>query len=257
MKYMQIHTDPVCSRPHRWSACMRMYLPVCCAYVVHMLNVCCMYVHMCAYLYVSMRLATFAAKNTCTYAHTYTYSTSYMHIHFKYKQTYARHKAVHILFVFIRICMYMSVSCLYLMQYRMYVKNYVKPCLYQRPLHVCACIYLYLLEIRGCIGWRGEDNWDGYRSYSSSVQSIAGIASTVPGHSRIFTGIWPWPYSAPRVDVVPLAGRPRPPRALLLHTPQRKYSMIPPAASLFWNWWTFDLILQTAWDTGRYFMICT
>ena len=118
-----------------------------CAYVVHMSCICvhiyvlcCMYVHMCAHLYVSMRLALFPAKNTCTYAHTYTYSSSYMHINFKYMQKYIPHKAVHIRYVFACICMYMSVSCVYPVQY-LYVSEKLCFCSPVQVSTACMCMY--------------------------------------------------------------------------------------------------------------------
>jgi hypothetical protein len=135
---------------------------------VHISVLCCMYVHMCAYLYVSMRLALLAAKNTCRYAHTCTYSSSYMHIHFKYIQKYITHKSVHMLYVFACICLYMYVSCVYPVQYQ-YVSEKLCFCisctfLHKFQLHVCACIILYLLEIR--LKRRGITGMD--RSYSNS-----------------------------------------------------------------------------------------
>ena len=123
---------------------------------IHIFIVCCMYVHVCAYLYVSMRLALFGK---------FLLQKIYAHMHIHTHTTYHTctyifntSKHMHDIKQYVS-CMYMHVSvciCIYLVyilcSISMYLKNYVFACLYKFQLHVCAFIYFYLLEIRCCIG---------------------------------------------------------------------------------------------------------
>ncbi len=65
-------------------------------------------------------------------------------------------------FCLVEMGMYMHVFvciCMHLVYTRysisMYLKNYVFASLYKFQLHVCACMILFLLEIRCCVGCSG------------------------------------------------------------------------------------------------------
>jgi hypothetical protein len=56
------------------------------------------------------------------------------------QQTYIQHKAVHIWYVYACICVYMCVSCVYLVQYQ-YVSEKLSFCISVQVSTACMCMY--------------------------------------------------------------------------------------------------------------------
>ena len=124
------------------------------------------------------------AQDTCTYIRIYVYtyryasSKSYSTDTYEYNQILADTYSticnvplcdvhvfvcicayvVHMLCIYAHILFYVVCMCIcmYLVYIRfsisMYLKSYVFASLYNFLLHICACMILYLLEIRCCVG---------------------------------------------------------------------------------------------------------
>ncbi len=131
--YNQIHTNTyrfTLQRTLVESVCIRAYLCICSAYVVHMCAYFCFMLYVCAYVcnFVCIDApSTFGCKNyiqICTYIHIqHTYRSIYMHINFQYiKHTYNIKQCISgtYLHVFVCICMY---HVYILFSISMYLKN--------------------------------------------------------------------------------------------------------------------------------------
>jgi hypothetical protein len=104
-----------------------------------MMTVCCMYVHMLLYVYVSRLLALLAAKihaHICTYMHIH---IAYMHIYFAYMQKYMQDKTVHLLYMYINVYACICMHLVYIQcSISMYLKYYVYTCLYKFQVSTCT-----------------------------------------------------------------------------------------------------------------------
>ena len=104
-----------------------------------MMTVCCMYVHMLLYVYVSTLLALLAAKihaHICTYMHIH---ITYMHIYFGYMQKYMQDKTVHLLYMYINVYACICMHLVYIQcSISMYLKYYVYTCLYKFQVSSCT-----------------------------------------------------------------------------------------------------------------------
>ena len=125
------------------SVCICAYVCICRAYLVHICAYLCFILYVCAYVCIFVCIdatSTFCCKkymHICTYIHI----QQLIHAHkFSIHAKYIRHKAVHIRYVFACMCMYMSVSCVYPVQY-LYVSEKLCFCSPVQVSTACMCMY--------------------------------------------------------------------------------------------------------------------